>query len=47
MAGNEEGLVLEGKGLEVVESEVEKCGDREDRVEAVVAEVEEGGDGVG
>lgn len=47
MAGDEEGLVVEGEGLEVAESEGEEGGGGEERDETAEVAAEEGGDGVG
>lgn len=47
VAGDEEGFVVEGEGLEVAESEGEESRGGEERDEAAEVAAEEGGDGVG
>lgn len=47
MAGNEEGFLVEGEGVEVVEGEGEEGAGGEEGGETTVVEVEEGGDGGG
>lgn len=47
MAGDEEGLVVEGEGLEVAESEGEEGRGGEEGDEAAEVAAEEGGDAVG
>lgn len=47
MAGDEEGFTAEGEGVEVVESEGEEGGRREERENTVAIVVVEGGEVVG
>lgn len=47
VAGNEEGFVVEGEGVEVAESEGEEGRGGEEGGEAAEVAVEDGGDGVG